>query len=125
MKLAAILTVLKILLAAGFTVAAAGALGRWFLNATGASRVLTTAERRIFAFGLGAAWLSSLEYDLWEAVLGGPRKYGRMMLHDGLLLRLKDLSHKCGGWIRFDDERGEVFVILPQWQKMFASRTLR
>jgi len=72
-----------------------------------------------------AAWMAGLEYDLWEAVQSGPRRYGRIMLHDGLLARLKDLSHECGGWIRFDEERGEVFVLLPQWRRMFASRTLR
>lgn len=69
-----------------------------------------------------AAWMSGLEYDLWDAVKHGPRPYGKMMLHDGLLGRLRDLSTRCGGWIRFDDERGEIYVMLPEWLKRVAER---
>lgn len=69
-----------------------------------------------------AAWMSGIEYDLWDALDRGPRPYGRIMLHDGLLVRLRDLSRACGGWIRFDDDRGEVFVPLPEWSKHCAER---
>jgi hypothetical protein len=67
-------------------------------------------------------WMGGLEHDLWDAIHGGPRQYGRVHLEDGVVSRLEDLSRKAGGWIRFDDERGEVFVMLPEWLKRHAER---
>ncbi len=64
--------VVKILFGCGFTVLAAGALGRWFLRASGAWPVFTRWERTIFAFALGSAWLSNLVFLLCAVRLAYP-----------------------------------------------------
>jgi len=69
-----------------------------------------------------ASWMDGLEYDLWSALQGGPRRYGKILLHDGLIERLQVLSNSCGGWIRVDDTRGEVFVPLPQWLPLYEAK---
>ncbi len=65
----AALAVARIVFGGGFTVAVAWALGRWFLRWTGADERLARGERLIFAFGLGAAWLSQLVFLLSAAQL--------------------------------------------------------
>ncbi len=59
----------KTLLASGFTVAVAGAAGRWFLIRTGAWGRLTPWDRPVAAFGVGAAWLSLAVFALCVAQL--------------------------------------------------------
>jgi 4-amino-4-deoxy-L-arabinose transferase-like glycosyltransferase len=61
--------VAAILFGFGFTAAVAVALGRWFLIRTGAWDLLLAAERPVFAFGVGAAWLSAVVFVLCAAQL--------------------------------------------------------
>jgi hypothetical protein len=61
--------VARTLLASGFTVAVAGAAGRWFLIRTGAWDKLTRGDRPVAAFGVGAAWLSLTVFALCAAQL--------------------------------------------------------
>lgn len=72
MKLSSLVEAGKILLASGFTVLAAAGLGRWFLRTTKAWKSLSRGERGVFAFGLGAAWLSNLVFLLCSAQLVYP-----------------------------------------------------
>ncbi len=72
MKGAAVLAVARILFGCGFTVVVACAVGRWFLRLSGAWNSLTRAERVVFAFGLGAAWLSNAVFVLCAAQLAYP-----------------------------------------------------
>jgi hypothetical protein len=69
-----------------------------------------------------AGWMDSLEYDLWSALHGGECRYGHLTLHDEILLRLRELSDRCGGWIASDDESGlEVFVPYAEWVRRFEA----
>ena len=69
-----------------------------------------------------AAWLQDLEYALWSAIDRGPFEYGRLQLSAEHIERLRALSDACGGWIRFDDDLGEVFVPLEEWRRRFTKR---
>jgi hypothetical protein len=65
-----------------------------------------------------AGWLIDLEYDLWAAVRGEQNPFTTAELAE-----LKYLSHKCGGWIVWHDEKPwRRFVLLPEWERMFESR---
>ena len=68
-----------------------------------------------------AEWMDGLEYTLWNAVLDGPFKYGRLQITDEQITRLNELAGACGGWIVYDDVAGEVFVPQEQWQRMYES----
>jgi hypothetical protein len=62
MRASPLWAVAKILFASGFTAASAYAAGRWFLRRTGAWRIFTALERRVFGFAIGAAWLSNVVF---------------------------------------------------------------
>ena len=68
-----------------------------------------------------AGWMDGLEYSLWDAVIHGRRKYGLMEITDEHIAKLKELSGACGGWIIFDDEKGETFVPLDEWLGIYES----
>ncbi len=90
MRAASLLAVAKILFGCGLTVAVSYVLGRWFLLATGAWRLLARGERLVFAFGMGAAWLSSLVFALSVAQLAYPAVFlvlGVLLLGAGLRYR--------------------------------------
>ncbi len=66
-----------------------------------------------------AGWMDGLEYVLWSAMVDGPRKYGFLEITDQHIIKLKELSDACGGWIIFDDEKGETFVPLDKWLRIY------
>ena len=67
-----------------------------------------------------AGWMLNLEYDLWKAVLEGPRGYGQTIIDKKHIESLKELSKQCGGWIIFDDEeQDETFVPMEQWLRLY------
>jgi hypothetical protein len=68
-----------------------------------------------------ATWMLGLEYVLWSAIVDGPRKYGRLDITDDHTARLKELSDACGGWIIFDDEKGETFVPADEWLLLYQA----
>lgn len=74
-----------------------------------------------------AGWMLNLEYDLWQAVVDGPRSYGHMIIDEKHIAKLKDLSNRCGGWIVFgeptDNVTEETFVPMQQWLQMYQQRT--
>jgi hypothetical protein len=72
-----------------------------------------------------AGWMMGLEYVLWNAVVAGPRKYGFMEITGEHIAKLKALSDSCGGWIIFDDEKGETFVPLNEWLRIYESNQNR
>lgn len=67
-----------------------------------------------------AQWMDRLEFDLWDAVVTGPRRYGRLDLTATHIQRLSVLSQGCAGWIMFDDNREESFVTLCDWHARVA-----
>ena len=69
-----------------------------------------------------ASWMKDVEYDLWERVEHGPGQYGRLRVTYDHIRKLEELARKCGGWVRFDPEAGEVFVSLADWKRMYLAR---
>jgi hypothetical protein len=66
-----------------------------------------------------AGWMEGLEYALWEALLKGRLKYGRLQITRAHTSKLKELSNRCGGWIVWEKDLGEAFMPLDQWQKKY------
>ena len=67
-----------------------------------------------------ASWMQHLEFALWHAVVSGPFQYGRLAINEGHIDRLRALRDKCEGWIYFDDQSGESWVALEEWQDMYS-----
>lgn len=68
-----------------------------------------------------ATWMNGLELALWQAVVDGPYKYGRLQLEPEHVERLVLLSERCGGWIQFHESREESFVPLAEWKRLISS----
>lgn len=69
-----------------------------------------------------AGWLSDLEFTLWGAVVDGePFQFGMGRVESSDIAELRRLSEKCGGWWRFDDEHGEVFVPIDEWRGRYEA----
>ena len=66
-----------------------------------------------------AGWIDGLEHALWRAATTGPFRYGHLNLTPAHIERLKSLSAACGGWIRFDEDREEIFVSAIQWTEQY------
>jgi len=66
-----------------------------------------------------AGWMGGLEFDLWNALVGGPREYGRVRITDEQVERLRRLSEAARGWIVFDDVDEETLVPLDEWKRRF------
>jgi hypothetical protein len=64
--------------------------------------------------------MHDLEFKLWTVVVGGSRKgYGRVVLSDVEVARLRSLSEGCGGWIYFDETTEETFAPAQEWVVRF------
>ena len=72
-----------------------------------------------------AAWMAGLEYALWQAVLEGRLKYGRLQLTRKHTTKLRELSDRCAGWIVFEHVAGECYVPLEQWQSKYEAERRR
>jgi hypothetical protein len=68
-----------------------------------------------------AGWMVDLEFRLWQAVVDGPRKYGRLLITDEHIGELRRLSEAARGWIVFDDKHGEIFLPMKQWKDRFET----
>lgn len=68
-----------------------------------------------------AGWMSGLEFELWEAVVSGPREYGRISITDEHIHELRRLSDAAGGWIVFDEKYEEVLLPMKNWETRFES----
>jgi len=74
--------------------------------------------------GYSAGWMCDLEYDLWEIVVGGDRRYSRYTLTQVDIDKLTLLSQKCGCWIVFDDVSEETAVGLETWKEMYSGKII-
>lgn len=68
-----------------------------------------------------AGWISNLEYVLWEAVLNGPKKYGRYFINQDDIDTLTKLSNELNCWIYFDQDTGETAIPITEWQEKYDS----
>lgn len=66
-----------------------------------------------------AGWMHGLEYSLWKMVQGDSRNYGMGEVTEQEVAELRRLSDKCGGWIRWDDRLGAVFMPRAEWLVLF------
>jgi hypothetical protein len=66
-----------------------------------------------------AAWMESLEFELWDAVISGPREFGRLAITPDHIAELRRLSEIAGGWIFFDDSDEETLLTIGEWQQRF------
>ncbi|MDB5351432.1 MAG: hypothetical protein JWN86_2679 [Planctomycetota bacterium] len=70
-----------------------------------------------------ARWLLELEYYLWQAVIGIRDPHNQRLADEGEIVRLKELSQLCGGWIVFGDSTEETWLPLEVWEKRFEEWT--
>ena len=68
-----------------------------------------------------AGWMSGLELELWDAVVNGPREYGRLSITNEHIDELRRLSDVAGGWIVFDEKHEEALMPLKNWKTRFES----
>jgi hypothetical protein len=67
-----------------------------------------------------ATWLIDCEFELWEMLETGPRKWGVGEVTAEQIVELKSLHHRCAGWVMFQDGVGEVFVDKREWKGILA-----
>jgi hypothetical protein len=67
-----------------------------------------------------AGWMQGLEFALWQAITGQLPRYGRLVFDDQQLARLRNLSSECAGWIAFDEARGETWIPMSDWLRLFS-----
>lgn len=70
-----------------------------------------------------ATWMLGLEYELWQAVISGPRKYGRLRITSVHIAELRRLSDATAGWISFDAAEGPSLMAMQAWEKHFSERS--
>jgi hypothetical protein len=69
-----------------------------------------------------AVWMQGLEFELWRAVVEGPRRFGHLDITTEHISKLRTLSDACGSWIVHDEESGEKPMDLDEWRKIYADR---
>lgn len=67
-----------------------------------------------------AAWMQHLEFALWHAVVTGPFQYGRLLITQTHIDELRRLSDASKGWVYFDDQNGETWIPLNEWQDVYS-----
>ena len=72
-----------------------------------------------------AQWLMGLEFSLWEIAQGGSRDFGMGEVSDIDVAALRELHERAGGWWRWVDGTGEVFVATAAWERMHAGADAR
>lgn len=72
-----------------------------------------------------SGWQENLEYVLWDAVVNGERKYGRKIITNTDIKKLKQFSEYSGSWIYFDDNREEMAIDLSEWKKLFERAIIK
>ena len=66
-----------------------------------------------------AHWMADLEYNLWEAVTGLRRAYGRTTISHVKKRKLRALCDDCAGWIVYETGVGETWIPLETWEQRF------
>jgi hypothetical protein len=67
-----------------------------------------------------AGWMAELEFELWDAVVNGPRSYGRLQITHHHIAQLQRLSRAAGGWIVFDADEEESLSPMEEWEESFT-----
>jgi hypothetical protein len=73
-----------------------------------------------------AGWMMDLEYNLWDAVLRGPKQYGDEVIAREDIEALTRLSEKTNGWFWWSKEaEEEQFIPLDEWKQHYADWVVR
>jgi|SRR5687768_4808343 hypothetical protein len=72
-----------------------------------------------------AGWMENVEYALWEAIVSGPRNFGRGIITQSDIDQLTKLSNKVNSWIVFDNDMGEIAMPLDKWKTKFLTDVKR
>ncbi len=70
-----------------------------------------------------AGWLIGLEFTLWGMVQGDEREFGMGEVSVEQVEKLRQYADRCGGWWRWSDGAGEVFVPKDEWLEIYQRRT--
>jgi hypothetical protein len=81
------------------------------------AELMSDISERSFAAG----WLNGTEYVLWDALLKGPRDWGRDRITADDIARLSQLSTAAGGWITYSINRPAKFIEMGEWKLMAES----
>lgn len=70
-----------------------------------------------------AGWLIGTEYRLWEAITDPEdhRAWGQDKIDDETVEHLRKLSKAVDGWIRYEENEGEVFVPMDEWLRLYEA----
>ena len=98
--------------------AARGGGRRHAENVLALARLMSEISEDCYAAG----WMGGLEFALWAIVQGEAQpEYGEYVVLPEQVERLRYLSSRIGGWVAWSDEaRGEIFVPMAQWERMYA-----
>lgn len=66
-----------------------------------------------------AGWMQDLEFELWDAIVSGPRDYGRLAITHEHVCELRRLSAAACGWIVYEDKDEETFLPMKEWEERF------
>lgn len=95
-------------------------------------RDLNIEQTRLMAYMSGisekcfsSGWMANLEYSLWNAVINGPKRYGRGMISQEDIEYLKYESAVCNSWVVFDDINEETAIDLALWRKKYDQDILQ
>lgn len=87
-----------------------------------AAEVLRALMREISEEHWCSGWEGGLEFDLWAIVQGGSADYGAGEVTEANVQRLHDMAERSGGWWRWEQGTGEVFVGAEEWTRLYAER---
>ena len=93
--------------------------GKMFDRLTPDQQALATIMSDISERSYAAGWMQGLEYALWHLLSVGKESFGHFKLSAMDRHRLLTLSTRCGGWISYDMNEGEVFASLDDWKVTF------
>lgn len=65
-----------------------------------------------------AGWLSGCEFALWMLANDGGGHWGQDIVTPEAAAQLLALSEEAGGWVRWADGVGAVFVPMDEWKEM-------
>jgi hypothetical protein len=69
-----------------------------------------------------AGWLMNLEHIVWQAVISGPRRFGRVEITKSDIEKLTRLSGATQTWIVYNDQ--ETAIPIDEWKAIFTKDIL-
>lgn len=68
-----------------------------------------------------AAWMTGIEFELWECLVSGRRVVGQIELDDERLARLRELSFRVNGWLVFpSSEHPPTLIAHAHWTPFYG-----